>query len=93
MNIILKITTLKELNNHLKFKIMTRTTKPTSLVENHGTRTQMIRNAMSHNKFLTWQFLRFKSNEELLCFTHPGDRLRFATELNLDLKRQVVQPE
>ena len=61
---------------------MTRTTKPTSSVENHGIRTRIIRNAMAYNKFLSFEYLTFKTTEILLCFCHPIDRERFELELH-----------
>ena len=46
-------------------------------------RRQAIRNAMAHNNTLPETFLSSKSDEELLCFVHPIDRVRLATALGL----------
>jgi hypothetical protein len=72
---------------------MTRTTQPVTSVENNGIRSAMIRNALCHNKYLSKEFLNFKTNEVLLCFCHPSDRIAFATKLGLKNVSKFADPE
>ena len=57
--------------------------KPTSAMRDDQVRTQAKRNAMAHNNCLTEDFLNQKSDEELLCFVHPTDRISYASKLGL----------
>jgi hypothetical protein len=66
---------------------MTRTSKPVTEVNHFGIRARMICNAMAHNCFLTENYLRFKTNEILLCFCHPDSRIQFELELGLRTNR------
>lgn len=70
---------------------MTRTAKPK--VEINGIRAEMIRNSLACNKFLTREFLQIKSNEELLCFVHPFDRVDFAVKLGIKNPTKLVDPD
>ena len=70
---------------------MTRAAKPTANTK--GIRAEMVRNAMAHNKFLTKEYLQFKTNEMLLCFVHPSDRLDFALKLGIKVTKVFVDPE
>lgn len=70
---------------------MTRTSKP--LGEVKGIRANMIRNAMACNKVLSKEYLLSKSNEELLCFVHPFDRVDFAVRLGVKNVAKFIDPE
>ena len=42
--------------------------------EFNNIRIQAMHDAMAHNKYLTKEFLKEKTDEELLCFMHPMSR-------------------
>ncbi len=52
-----------------------------------SSRSKVMRHAMAVNKFLNYEFLASKTDEQLLCFVHPNERTVLSEELGIPVKR------